>query len=1056
MTKCPTPLRILLPIALMLAPACRQGETPAEPPQGETGAERAGCSAHAPGSRLSPAPHGLLMVVDPHRCGDSPALRIRETFYARLVDVVDLAGALVVRDYPVGADVASGGADYELGQHPITLRERVRILHPFGTRAFQEAFLRLDAGATTLLEKGAGDPPPFTAVPRNAALVLVFDDLLAEETVTAETLRAAVGYPPQVPFQARIAVDRNHGDLLDLDGDGDPEFYPTRVVVDTTVTPLESEASAPPLPINLIGLPPATTVQAANALIRIPTRVHPPSGQFALLRNLIGNPVAFRNNGPNDPASPTLDVVRAARSGGDTAVTGDPWEGFLPDEVLPLVVGIQPVRVTRVAPLHDPVGQPGGLRVDLEFDSGACSMDPSVGDVIELSEIVLEVAEAGVLIPGTTRVENLRVRSVLARGGLVLPGAGSYLAPFEAFHPGTTQPKDVPACFVRFQPPAGTLPDRDVSPDASVVVRFSEPVDPDSVRALDSFVVRRDPSAAASGLERKVVGASLASAIAPELGFVPLTPLDHVQGAAEAYTLEVVSRPGGPATPRGLRDLAGNPLADALGPVGFELDRSAPTLRTNGKVLDFNSRNMDGDPLQLPEIRGGFQYDLTLGVIQPRPVARFAAIADPSQPVVAAMVPYPVPVQTPLSSLGSKLMSAWRYHDVGFELLDEATFDVDVEGLNWSPLGGAAVADHFQEFRMAFAHSRYLPDEFIDTMSLLPLYPASGVGKLFDGNLLDPAGDPLSVVHEKHRGYTIDPADLFTASTGTPMLPWPLNRDLPLEEYRYWTWRDTSVQARGAPGGAGADTRRLMQVTGQQRPTSYPPSMVPSIGLPLLMEFRCYPDAGALGLNGLSVALAVNSSARPSFRAFSTGGYDVSGLPILVDPDNEPMAQGGFNPNSHPPGAKTPPLDNAFYHGQADLVVRVSRVVTKWLDVGSGQTASFAGTLLEPGGAAQPAGTRVLLAFRGASDVGSTGTPPAQEDARNYDAYGDENGLNGSPQGCGCLITPAFLGGDATWKSDSSSIDGARYFQLRATFVSNTETLATPELSGLGVAYLLN
>jgi len=175
-----------------------------------------------------------------------------------------------------------------------------------------------------------------------------------------------------------------------------------------------------------------------------------------------------------------------------------------------------------------------------------------------------------------------------------------------------------------------------------------------------------------------------------------------------------------------------------------------------------------------------------------------------------------------------------------------------------------------------------------------------------------------------------------------------------------------------------------------------------------------------------------------------------------VDPDNEPMAQGGFNPNSHPPGAKTPPLDNAFYHGQADLVVRVSRVVTKWLDVGSGHTASFAGTLLEPGGGAQPAGTRVLLAFRGASDVGSTGTPPAQEDARNYDAYGDENDLNGSPQGCGCLITPVFLGGDATWKSDSSSIDGARYFQLRATFVSNTETLATPELSGLGVAYLLN
>ena len=37
------------------------------------------------------------------------------------------------------------------------------------------------------------------------------------------------------------------------------------------------------------------------------------------------------------------------------------------------------------------------------------------------------------------------------------------------------------------------------------------------------------------------------------------------------------------------------------------------------------------------------------------------------------------------------------------------------------------------------------------------------------------------------------------------------------------------------------------------------------IALPLLMEYRCFPDPTALGLNAFDVNLAINTSTRPSF-----------------------------------------------------------------------------------------------------------------------------------------------------------------------------------------------
>ena len=205
------------------------------------------------------------------------------------------------------------------------------------------------------------------------------------------------------------------------------------------------------------------------------------------------------------------------------------------------------------------------------------------------------------------------------------------------------------------------------------------------------------------------------------------------------------------------------------------------------------------------------------------------------------------------------------------------------------------------------------------------------------------------------------------------------------------------------------------------------------------MEFKCFPDAGALGLNVLDASIAINSSALPSFRAFSSGGIDSSGTPVLVDPDLAEVATGGFDQGSVPPGQPTPPLDNVFPIGQMDLVVRVSRVHGVWIDTLLA-SPSFVPPIVEPAAADQSAGTQVELAFRGATAA----IPLVRSDASILDAYGDSSVVG--------AVT--YLKGDASWKGDIAALDGARFLQVRVSFVSNAATGRVPRMTGLGIAFL--
>jgi hypothetical protein len=296
-----------------------------------------------------------------------------------------------------------------------------------------------------------------------------------------------------------------------------------------------------------------------------------------------------------------------------------------------------------------------------------------------------------------------------------------------------------------------------------------------------------------------------------------------------------------------------------------------------------------------------------------------------------------------------------------------------------------------------------------------------------------------------------------------------------------YTWRDTTVLSLGGPNGAGipldieaGGPLFLERFEG----TVAGPDEVPSFGLPLLLEYRCFPSNQGLGLNPLDISLAINSSAIPSFRAYSTGGINQSGIAEQRNPDNELVAQGGFNPRGNPPGSPTARADdNAFYIGQLDAVTRLSRVHSVWINTLL-DDPDFLDPVVLPDEADQPLGTRIIVEFRGAESFflgdldAQLGTTVDENtfpfDAQRLNAYGDIFAIipvnRGSPQNPRFADTHKPLGSDlfpgsiefvnqGAWADDIDAVDGAKFLQLRITFVSNLDTLLSPELSAIGLPY---
>jgi len=1010
---------------------------------------------------LTTKPGGGLYFVDPNGSGDNTRLRIAQINWGRLVDVHGIdpltsepTAQPVFQDLVINENVQTDGTRYEIVTNPITQQTRLVVLRDPASSDFA-SLVRQAIGnlpPVTAKNDNGTSPGPFSFIARNAALVIRFDDLLDDSSAALTDLPKNVnvltGYPPILPFTARRMIfDPNHGAVVS------GRFHSTRVVIDMTVSEAEAASSPPGSPapqVNSLGLPASlVTTDQANVSVRIPSVVSPIAGQSTILRSLGGAPMSTTGNGPVDFGVPTVDVVRALRSGNST----DSNNGFLLDLNQPEIVGGWPLAITAAS--DDPAGDPGfDFLADLSFGT-LCQTRPEVGDIITINGSFVEVTQLGAPPDTSGSVSDVRIR-LLSDNPVPLPqvllGGGVFLSTFDPAVPVPT------GCWVSFTPPPTIFPAIDVPPDAQVLVRFTEPMDPQSVTPFDTFLVNRgaapfDPDIEPEPLEI-VVGKVTPSSDLKDYTFTPALPMNHTEGLDSQYHIRLQ---GGLS---GITDLAGNSLRQTLPFVNFDLDDDAVTESNGGFVLRFNGIaefNVDTPITQKPDFRGQIFYDFDRGLIKPRPVTRQGVPADRNNPVPGLMIPFPLGVQTPLSPLGSKLQTLYRYCDVGWLVSDETKYNIDIEGISWSPIGGQIVADFYDEFEMRLAHSERIPDEYVDA-NLLPIYQQSGLHQKTDPYTANILQDPLApqvIVHPRSLGYPVNPIDLFLTGSGTPMMPYPWNRrGAPPNSY---TWRDTAVLAKAGPNGTGIplaiECYPPLNIYGPYPPVNPPPGtppceggvapagQVPSHGLPLLMEFRCYPSDSGVGLNSFDISLAINSSSLPNFRAFSTGGLNVAQQQVFKNPDLEVTPSGGFNPRSSPPGAPTLlAVDNSFYIGQLDTVPRISRSHSIWFNTQTG-SPSFLEPLLEPAIDDQPAGTRIDLHFRGATGFNFTGNDDRPFDASSMNPYGDV-GTN-----------VLFLNGVRTWTNDVANVDGARYVQLRLTFVSNIETDLSPELSAFGLAW---
>lgn len=1002
--------------------------------------------------------------------------------WGRLVEVVDANNALVATDVLIRPGLVIDGINYELSTNPLTQDETLKILQVQGSAGFSILLNAAKTGLESLKRKGPSDPPYYTQIARNAAVRIRFSDQIDPATVNSASIQVYATDPVITELTARLVVQN------------DPQAKKGFVLLDPTVSAWQSANLG--LPANPTGFPASLDAVNDNIKIRIPTEKDLLFGQATVVKNRKGNRQI--TNLVTDPIESSVGgdpvIVQVFRAGNDD----DLYRGFLEDLVRPRLVGVKDVTVSAVSA---PNGSSDPIR-DLTYSinlSYCRAMTPKAGDLVDFSDALVLVT--AVLDSGNPLAYQVRGRMLEpADPGLGLPpGSGLTLAARLSTAYGT-QDANYQVCYLRFNPQPTFVsgqPLQLAATGTTITATFSEPIDPRSVSSMNTFLVTSFEMDGAFGnraayyrhptlfaletvsdyIDRQrgyhlAVGPSgtlASSEFGGRVLFGPieadidsssftLTPLAGFpeQNSNSFLQFAIAIRDGAD----GVRDFAGNPL-DLSGfvagtPFGTVAADNQLTAAGGGgagatnHTLAFSLRanGLDEDDDGLAEYTG--QVGFRAGLLTGRSATRFSRDADNSNQYVSAgtavnssTVPQWYAPYAPLSPAGAVVATVIRPHDLGFGYRSIAEFNLDVDGLNWTPLGGVVFDDLYPRFSVALSHAKYMPDELVVQGQVV--FPFSGlVSESFDANILGfPTYDEKIVADGP---YSISSLNLFDSQSGNTMMPWQTFTDS-------YTWRDTTIPASFTgtaeyPASIGAPTATHPDAG------LYASGQAPSIALPLLARFRCYPRGERLGNNQFQTTAMLTQnvqSSLPAFRIYSEGGQDGSGQWHQVIPDN--AASGGTQPTGgYRAGQPTDPTDPLFYWTEVDFILKVSRVYSHWFDIGGtlGQS-KFVGVQVEPEEGNQPAGTSVRVEYRGAVQVdhptNPTNTPSPLTDAGwGFDVYGEY--IIGSG---GQVSTPG------PWTTDFSDLEGRtyRFFQLRLTFLNDVDRGNQAELDGLGIAWQL-
>ena len=669
--------------------------------------------------------------------------------YGRLVDVYGLRAdpegttiALYERDVVIGLDIVDqrpaesplpdAAVTYDfLGADPDTLQPRLFIPRDLTSEAFREAFAALDDRLRDVspMRFGEGGPAlPYSVVPRNAALRLRFSAPLGIDDAFFVS-RDATGTVTGLRNTEAVQLLRI---VADPEGANGFVPMPTRVVVRERSLVLDpvllgGEALQYQAQINAAGLPASPDQVGANVRVALAL-----AGPLAIPRLRVGaNGLTGKNN------SGYAAIVRDFRSGNATDSSSALARGFLRDPLPLRVVGELPMYLERVDTVNQFTQEvtiwKHGIRHELDRGDVLRFVRPGSGELIGSGDVVADPDDDR----DSPEVQHVRVRirrvpGLEAIDPRNLPGYPSgqterehWLVEFAPraicvaeFTAGGAEGRDDPRNFLVFSPAplplAGVQPAANefVSTQANAIVRFTKPVDMETVKWADTFFfAMRDLSTSTSigqfvatvpnqaggfGMDpgafdlakyrtpfliaarvRDEDGSQTSLRLQPTAGFyLDDTMRNPPAGADHRYFLHLIANsPDG-----GIRDLAGNTL-DLQGTtpdransvvipftVDTRMNGNEPLFGDNlavSIVRRFASRDEDANPSYLrpeevqapggPPLAAGYRLeDLFGGVVyidgrlQARPGTRARIAADNRNQPTVVQQPTAPQPQTPL------------------------------------------------------------------------------------------------------------------------------------------------------------------------------------------------------------------------------------------------------------------------------------------------------------------------------------------------------------------------------------------------------------------------